>query len=257
MWLTIKICCYMKLSTLIPATLAIVLVSCSSDKDNDVIITCDFEGAYFDLLIDSPQYNGPLLYNNAYEWHDPTTDLYSQLNFNYGTYAYYNGGIAISDYCNPNPSETDATYEKQLEVCNSSARSGKNFAVVTGYNSMYGDSRASMEFRNGSGVVDHMYVCITSYLYYVARNGYRMADPLAPGQKIYAVATGYDLNDCQTGSTSMVLIEGNGDACTSWKKWSLAGLGEVHRIILEVRADDQTELLYPAYFAIDDIAVRE
>ena len=56
-------------------------------------IVLDFEGEYWDSLIDNPQYNGELLYKQeGYSWHDEATDLYSIVNELWYTAAYWNGG---------------------------------------------------------------------------------------------------------------------------------------------------------------------
>ena len=81
--------------------LGAMVVSCSPDDkggcldDGKTRVTLDFEGAYWDALIDNPQYNGELLYKQeGYSWYDEATDLYSIVNELWYTSAYWNGGLA-------------------------------------------------------------------------------------------------------------------------------------------------------------------
>ena len=59
-------------------------------------------------LIDSPQYNGPLLYpnseENVYNWHDEgNTELASRLVNAYGDGNFWTGGMAVSRLCRHRP----------------------------------------------------------------------------------------------------------------------------------------------------------
>lgn len=59
-------------------------------------------------MIDTPEYGGPLLYGadgggfykdeGVYEWTDEATSLHSKLNNAYGSWAYWSGGAAVSNY---------------------------------------------------------------------------------------------------------------------------------------------------------------
>lgn len=86
------------------------LASCSEDDgpEEPNYETVDFEGEYWNALIDPNQGTGKLLYgesgmgftedNGVYEWTDETTKLHSKLNESYGSWAYWNGGVAVSNY---------------------------------------------------------------------------------------------------------------------------------------------------------------
>lgn len=99
----------------------------------------DFEGAYFDALIDNPQYGGDLIYSEkAYSWTDKNTSLSSEVvkadwtswGMGYG----WDHGIAISNYVNPDA----ASYQEQLSV----AKAQGNFAVAF-------DNNSALTFADG------------------------------------------------------------------------------------------------------------
>lgn len=93
------------------------LASCSEDDgpEEPNYETVDFEGEYWNALIDPNQGTGKLLYgetgmgftedNGVYEWTDATTKLHSKLNESYGSWAYWNGGVAVSNYHAISPTE--------------------------------------------------------------------------------------------------------------------------------------------------------
>ena len=94
---------------------AAVLLAASCQKENSPVdepevAVLAFEGEYWDALIDSPQYGGPLLYGEYdeagftylgtdYSWHDQdNTELASELCESNGAAIYWNGGHAVSNY---------------------------------------------------------------------------------------------------------------------------------------------------------------
>ena len=108
----------------------LVFASCSEDEDET--ITVNFEGNYYNALIDDPQYGGKLIYSaDEYKWTDATTSLsgevvkadWSAWGMGYG----WDCGIAISNYVNPNAS----SYKEQLSV----SKATGNFAVAYNDNS--------------------------------------------------------------------------------------------------------------------------
>ena len=119
------------------------LASCSEDDgpEEPNYETVDFEGEYWNAQIDTKQYGGKLLYgesgmgyeedNGVYEWTDATTKLHSKLNESYDSWAYWNGGVAVSNYtCNI----ADGGPNTQLSLpTGMAAHSGNNFVVAYGY----------------------------------------------------------------------------------------------------------------------------
>lgn len=66
------------------------LASCSKDEEIDPTFTVDFEGEYWNKLIDNKQYGGKLIYSaDAYKWTDAATTLSSEIaKADWGTYGY-------------------------------------------------------------------------------------------------------------------------------------------------------------------------
>ena len=100
----------------------------------------DVNGSYWDALIDSPQYGGPLLYGEYdeqswsyhadYKWEDPITGLeFRGFPDYWGSVCFASGGEVISNYVVPNPYGAD--YNRQLEVP-IAPPTGNNFIVHFG-----------------------------------------------------------------------------------------------------------------------------
>lgn len=245
----------MKKILLFAMAAAMLATGCSKKNGGPYTVksVLDFEGDAWTALVDNPQYNGPLLYGDGYSWHDPETDLCSELTNSWGDNKFWGGGVAISNYYSTDI-ETYGTSDYQLTVYGNGAHSGTGCAVCNGYKSSYGDSRSFISFRSSTGVIDHLYICNTTYLLNsAAGNGY--APAVTGDDYVKVVATGYDAFDNETGSTEFYLC--NGDTrVTEWTKWSLASLGEVKTVRFDVQGSVDPDLFsQPAYFAIDDITV--
>lgn len=239
------------------------------------------ETSYWSSLVDEPQYRGPLLYGKsgygvfteeeAYSWYDKgATELFSMINNAYGSWAYWNGGIAVSDYVAPDLTGLD--YNSQLAVYANVSESARvagghgasdHFAVVNGVdNTSVGgsDSRAILTFGEGRvGIIDHAYVAPTSYfLSAIINGGYNAA--ATETTYVDLVAEGYDEAGESTGTVSLRLVDGLHHV-DRWTWWDLSSLGKVRSVKLDFQAsEDQVGdygLNTPAYVAIDDIAVRE
>ena len=82
-----------------------------------------FEGDKWSALIDNAQYGGPLLYGDgygvyteeeAYKWYDEgNTELTSTINYSYGSWCYWSGGVAVSNYYTP---YEEGDYTTQLGI---------------------------------------------------------------------------------------------------------------------------------------------
>ena len=226
-------------------------------------ITLDFEGDYWNALIDNPQYNGELLYKQeGYSWYDEATDLYSTVNELWYTAAYWNGGLAVSNYYTTNHT-TATTYMEQLTVFAEGAHSGNNCIVHNGYKcDMMGDARSVLQFKNGEGFIESAWVAHTSYSDYSAAHGNDMAEPLTAEQSIWVVATGYTLdgegNEVEGNSATFYLYENGASSFLGWKKWDLSSLGKVKKVKFDVQWNGEggaDKFMHPAYFALDDITV--
>ena len=156
-------------------------------------------GTDWSSLIDDPQYGGKLLYGSgngvtsedeAYKWTDENnTWLHNVLSQGYGSWCYWSGGHAISNYVSSDIAAYGG-FESQLTVYKVSAdaavshvggghNGSNNFAVHYGYadNSGYGlgeDALPALTFADGAErVIDHMYVTNTTYALncYIDGNG--------------------------------------------------------------------------------------
>jgi len=244
----------------------------------------DFEGDYWNALIDDSQHSGKLLYgesgmgfatkDEAYKWTDETTKLSHVLPYNYDTYCYMGGGHAISHYNTANY-ESFGDYTAQLTVYNRAAtdelstvgggnNGSDNFAVHYGYmdNSGYNQTGElpALIFADGEArVIDHMYVTTTSYAYNIYMNGcdYPEAPPIGESDWIKVVATGYN-NETTTGTLYFDLVNGPDEITSEWTKWDLSALSEVTKVEFNLDGSSVNDygLAQPAYFAYDDVAVR-
>lgn len=113
------------------------LASCSKDEEIDPTFTVDFEGEYWNKLIDNKQYGGKLIYSaDAYKWTDAATTLSSEIaKADWGTYGYgWAHGFAISNYVNPDAKD----FNEQLSV----RKAQGNFAVAF-------DNNSTLTFADG------------------------------------------------------------------------------------------------------------
>lgn len=245
----------------------------------------DYKGessAYWSSLVDDSQYGGALLYgeggmgayteDEAYKWFDNgNTFLTSMVNNSYGAWAYWNGGMAVSDYVGSVLDGLD--YNHQLTVYNRDVNSyagrvggghnGSNrFAVINGCdNTAVGgaDSRAILSFGEGrTGVIDHAYLAPTSYFLCSILNGTAYCPAAGKDTYVDLCAEGYDADGKLTGTVTLRLVEGLRHQ-TGWVYLDLSALGTVSTVKFNFLASDdqggQFGLSVPAYVAIDDIAV--
>lgn len=241
-------------------------------------------GTDWSSLIDDPQYGGKMLYGDsgmgvssedeAYKWSDDNnTWLSSILSEGYGTWCYWSGGHAISNYGTRNI-EGYGDFNSQLTVYNKDggddiSRKGNghggsdNFAMQFGYadNSGYGlgeDALPALKFSDGTArVVDHMYVTNSTYALNCYVNGNSLTANIGPDDWVKIVATGYN-GDEKTSTAEIFLCNGPDNIIMDWTKFDLSTLGEVTKITFNITgsSDNGYGFSQPAYFAYDDVAVR-
>lgn len=222
-------------------------------------------------LIAEDQYMSSLIYDMSgsepYCWRDEgNTELCHTFPYNYGSYAYWGGGNAVSNYANTDY-ELYGDYMNQLTVYGPEGMGGHNgsanFCMHFGYKDDSGyngtEELSSIVFGDGiERVVDHMWVTNSCYAIncYIGGNG--LTAPLAEGDKAWVIATGYDANDEVVGEVEFVLADGPEGIVTEWTKWDLSPLGKVLRIEFNLAgtSDNGYGFSQPAYFAYDDVAVR-
>ncbi|MDE6329434.1 MAG: DUF4465 domain-containing protein [Muribaculaceae bacterium] len=245
----------------------------------------DAEGSQkWEALIDSPQYGGKLLYGPeamgfdnyaaAYKWVDTdNTFLSSALCEGWGSWCYWTGGHAVSDY-GTSAFNVYNSYQDQLTVYDPDAdkslsRSGhghngsKNFAVHYGYTDDSGYAALTQEtlpalvFSDGKArVIDHMWVNNTCYALSCYMDGNDLTASIGEDDWVKIVATGY--NEGITGTVEMYLCNGPDDIVMDWTLFDLSSLGEVQYVKFNVAgsSDNGYGFSQPAYFAFDDVAVR-
>lgn len=219
-------------------------------------------------LVDSPQYGGPMLYNDyssaPYYWYDENnTGLFSELNFGG---PFWMGGEVISNYYDPDFEGKNYTEQLTVSVKGGAAGAGghnrsANFAVHNGHEDYFSQGRTgNLHFADGvARIIDHMYVTNISYGLNSLVYGDGFNQPAGETTWIKILATGYDGNDEETGAAEFYLYK-DGKAVNEWSKFDLSSLGEVVKVVFNIfGSEDMTGaygLNFPAYFAYDDIAVR-
>ena len=240
-------------------------------------------------LIDDPQQYGQLLYgeNNGgtedpYMWTDGgNTELHHEFidAWGMGSYAFYGGGEAISHYWSSDY-EKYGDYMNQLTAYRPDAGSNvmnttsgghlgsDNFCVHYGYidDTGYGVSEVpAIVFTDGvARVIDHIYVCPTTYTYYTVFQGNELTDVLGEDGKLWIQARGFASaeDDEPSATTEFLFFAGDGSADTrDWTKWDLSSLGAIEKLEFNMYGegsgtDNGYGLSQAAYFAWDDMAVR-
>lgn len=274
------------------AALCLVNVALAAQEDYELrILTFEDEDAKFSEytleygdyptittwsdLIDDPQYGGPLLYGEMgmgmeapYRWYDEgNTELMHESPMGYGTYCYWSGGHAISNYVCEDVASEYRNYgdmNGQLTVCATSGNNGSaNFAMHYGYmdGSSYNFTEYLPALTFGDGVarvIDHMYVHMNAYLLNCILHGNELTDPVGEIDYVKLEATGYDENEEATGTVEIYICTSPIDFVMDWTYWDLSPLGEVVRVEFNVLGtnDNGYGFSQPAYFAYDDVAVR-
>jgi hypothetical protein len=221
------------------------MTSCDDDEmENTATIT--FEGSKWEALIDTAQYNGPLLYGaNAkeYHWADPFTTLSGGMTLAWGgDYGFSEGGAAISNYIDADL-ENHATYNYQLAVPQSNG--SKNFVVV------YCD--ATLKFFDGKKrVIRSMDLSPTTYQLGVTLNGDGYAASLAQSGNLTITVT------ADNGQTMDIDLARDGNILRTWKTFDLSRLGAVESLTFTMDGSDQSAygVKHPKYFALDNIVVE-
>ena len=240
-------------------------------------------GTDWSSLIDEPQFGGTLLYGEgggvssieeAYKWTDTNnTWLSNVLSQGYGSWCYWSGGHAVSNYVSGDISDYGGStaqltvYKKGvsgLSRIGGGHNGSDNFAVHYGYadNSGYSlgeDALPTLTFADGNMyVIDHMYVNNICYALNCYIDGNGLTAKIGPDDWVKLIATGYNTNGTKTGEASFYLCNGPDNIVTDWTKWDLTSLGKVAKVTFNVTgsSDNGYGFSQPAYFAYDDVAVQ-
>ncbi len=223
-----------------------------ADEDENVPaeVTVTFEGAYWDALIDDPQYGGGLLYGsnaNDYEWTDEETSLHGGLTLAFGgTQGFSEGGSAISNYIDADI-QGHNTYFYQLAVPESNG--SDNFVVVF--------CDATLTFADGiARQVKSMDITPTTYLLGVELYGDGYAKALTEEGDYLTLTITTD-----NGDSMDIDLARDGEIMEGWNTIDLSSLGEVKSLSFTMTGSDGSEwdgvfyLNSPLYFAFDNVVV--
>ena len=252
-------------------------------------------------LIDDRQYGGSLTYGDymsaMYTWYDENnTELTHTFPSTWGTYCYWSGGHAISNYWGAGYTNEDRDkhiskyYGEDYVTENAGndsmlgwfnvqwmvpvpAHSGENFAVHYGYidGMSMCENLPEISFADGEArVIDHMYVCNTNYTLnqLVCGVGSESGNTfggswtgLSDDAWLKIVAYGFENIDDEehTKETEFYLVNGQ-NVVENWQKWDLSPLGKVAKVQFNFLYSSEMGGKYgftiPGYFAYDDVAVR-
>lgn len=228
---------------------------------------------YWTSMIDSEQYGGELLYGKGCTWVDENNTFLSGsvLPYDPETWSggFSGGGIAISNY--GNTSFEGADYTRQLEAFvlsidkefyatreYSGNNGSDNFAIVYDAGAWASNPAALVMADGVARRIESAYVNITNYTLNVLVNGNDYTAPMAENGFYKITATGFN-GEASTGSVDYYLAKNHAIA-GSWVCWDLNKLGFVDKVVFSVSGSPEQYgdwgLNTPAYFAIDDIAVR-
>lgn len=201
---------------------------------------------------------------------------------------YWDGGFVVSDwnYKSNTPGKTGDWWYSYLNQCSvysgtDGAKNGgyggsNNFAVMFGYVDSYNSTyatRPTLDFTSGSGVVEGMYVCLSSYTYGVIQNGNSFGSSgVTTPLKDIANGTGYlrlfaygfnGNTPTNSGNPVTIYLARYNNhlpiagPLTSWTYFDLSGLGTVTRVEFNIEGNDSGSygLNTPAYVCMDNVEV--
>lgn len=232
--------------------------------------TIDFEGSKWSALIDTPEYGGPLLYGadgggfytdeGVYEWTDEVTSLHSKLNNAYGSWAYWSGGAAVSNYhCDIANGSSNTQLSLPTET---PAHSGDNFIVTYGYSdgSQFAtDSRPVFDFQDGvARQVKGLWITNNSYFLHSLTQGDGFNQSATDDTFINVTFEGFDAAGISQGMVKYRIQDGK-KALTDWAYVDLSSLGKINTLKINYEFSKDQDNGYgfaaPAYLVIDDIEI--
>lgn len=232
--------------------------------------TIDFEGSKWSALIDTPEYGGPLLYGadgggfytdeGVYEWTDEATSLHSKLNNAYGSWAYWSGGAAVSNYhCDIANGSSNTQLSLPTET---PAHSGDNFIVTYGYSdgSQFAtDSRPVFDFQDGvARQVKGLWITNNSYFLHSLTQGDSFNQSATDDTFIDVTFEGFDAAGISQGMVKYRIQDGK-KALTDWAYVDLSSLGKINTLKINYEFSKDQDNGYgfaaPAYLVIDDIEI--
>lgn len=229
----------------------------------------DFEGSKWSALIDTPEYGGSLLYGKGegfptdegvYEWTDEATSLHSKLNNAWGSWAYWSGGAAVSNYhCDIANGGPNTQLSLPTET---PAHSGDNFIVTYGYSdgSQFAtDSRPVFDFQDGvARQVKGLWITNNSYFLHSLTQGDSFNQSATDDTFIDVTFEGFDAAGISQGMVKYRIQDGK-KALTDWAYVDLSSLGKINTLKINYEFSKDQDNGYgfaaPAYLVIDDIEI--
>ncbi len=229
----------------------------------------DFEGSKWSALIDTPEYGGPLLYGKGqgfptdegvYEWTDEVTSLHSKLNNAWGSWAYWSGGAAVSNYhCDIANGGSNTQLSLPTET---PAHSGDNFIVTYGYSDgskFATDSRPVFDFQDGvARQVKGLWITNNSYFLHSLTQGDGFNQSATDDTFIDVTFEGFDAVGISQGMVKYRIQDGK-KALTDWAYVDLSSLGKINTLKINYEFSKDQDNGYgfaaPAYLVIDDIEI--
>ena len=225
-------------------------MACAPESNNHVVkhYLCNFEGTYWDALVDSSP-NGDNLLNGtiATSWHDEKSDLMGEVTVPYEGYW---SGLALSNHFSTDCAN-DGKPTDQLYIYADGAYSGKNALIC---NCFFGG--VELRFESKTSYLESIMVANTTYLQNVAVNGNHLTAPLGANESIWIEAKGYVNGSDEVQATTTFYLYKNGKpAFEGWTKWYMNSMCKADKIVFEIKWNGSGYNPYPAYFALDDIKV--
>ena len=227
----------------------VAVVACAPESNNHVVkhYLCNFEGNYWDALVDSDANGNNLLNGFASSWHDEKSDLAGEVTVPYEGYW---SGLALSNHFSTD-CVNDGKPDDQLYIYAEGAYSGKNALIC---NCFFGG--VEMRFESKASYIESIMVANTTYLYNVAKNGNHLTTPLGENESIWIEAKGYvNGSDEAQATTTFYLFKDGEPAFEGWAKWYMTSMCKADKIVFDIKWNGTGYNPYPAYFAMDDIKV--
>jgi hypothetical protein len=106
-------------------------------------------------------------------------------------------------------------------------------------------------------VIDHLWVCLSTYEYNCLYEGNGLTAPLGENDYVIIEAIGHK-EDGTTQKIQIRVADLQNGVIDDWTKWDLTALGKVIKVQFNIIGtnDNGYGFSQPAYFAYDDVAVQ-
>lgn len=254
----------MKKITVLLGLSALIFVGCKKDDGPGYVLeTLTFENIPAASLA-GPTASGENLYSAYGEgqftgYSDIKTGLTWEINEGYGAIDFWNGGIAASRW---NDKATAGHPNACSVYFGDPGKGGHNDSQTFGI----AYAPASLSFNSAAvGVFDHLWLCNATYTALSMKNGDDFAKKFSYEDQdwLKLIIAGTDAAGAVIETTEYYLADFrtdfSGGIREGWHRIDLSVLGPVNGLAFTLESSDVGEygLNPPAYFCIDDIAVRQ